>query len=135
MGGDEALIAGLGCRRGCGAAEIIALLRRAEAACGAPLAALAAPAAKCTEPGLIAAAAALNLPLRPIAPAALAAAQAGCVTRSPAAARALGVASVAEGCALAAAGEGGWLKLPRIASAAATCAVAARAGEWSLPSA
>jgi cobalt-precorrin 5A hydrolase len=126
MGGDEALIAGLGCRRGCGAAEIVALVRRAEAACGARLTALAAPAAKCAEPGLLAAAADLNLPLHPIAPASLAAAQARCVTRSSAAARALGVASVAEGCALAAAGPEGWLKLPRIASAAATCAVAAQ---------
>jgi cobalt-precorrin 5A hydrolase len=127
MGGDETLIAGLGCRRGCGAAEIVALVHRAEAACGARLTVLAAPAAKCAEPGLIAAASALNLPLRPISPASLAAAQPRCVTRSPAAARALGVASVAEGCALAAAGPAGWLKLPRIASAAATCAVAARA--------
>ncbi len=127
MGGDEALIGGIGCRRGTGAAVIVALVRAAEAACGAPLAALAAPAAKCAEPGLIAAAAALGLPLHPVSPAALAAAQPRCVTRSAAAARAVGVAAVAEGCALAAAGQGGWLRLPRIASAAATCAVAVRA--------
>jgi cobalamin biosynthesis protein CbiG len=55
---------------------------------------------------------------------ALIAAQAACVTRSECAERTLGVAAVAEGCALAAAGQGARLVLPRIASARATCALA-----------
>ena len=59
-----------------------------------------------------------------VADAALAAAQPGCVTRSAAAERVVGVGSVAEGSALAAAGPGGTLLLPRIASARATCALA-----------
>ncbi len=116
------LVAGVGCRRGCGAAAIIALVRRAEQAAGGRVVAIAAPAWKRGEPGLHAAAAALGLPLVFVDQAALAAAQAGCRTRSEAALRAVGVASVAEGAALAAAG--GRLLLPRIDGEAATCAVA-----------
>ena len=54
---------------------------------------------------------------------ALRAAQPLCPTRSDAATRAIGVASVAEGAALAA---GGTLLLPRIAGGGATCALARR---------
>ena len=86
--------------------------------------ALAAPAAKADEPGLRAAALVLGVPLLIVEPAALADAQPRCVTRSACAERTLGVASVAEGCALAAAGEGARLVLARIASARATCALA-----------
>jgi len=127
MGGDQAMIAGVGCRRGCLAEDIVALVRAAEAAAGARATRLAAPAAKSGEAGLRGAAAALGLPILWVEHAALAAAQARCVTRSACAERALGVASVAEGCALAAAGEGGRLVLERIASPRATCALAAPA--------
>lgn len=119
------MIAGIGCRRDCPAGEIVALVRAAEARGAAAVTALAAPAAKVAEAGLHGAAATLGVPLVLVAPEALVAAQAGCITRSARAEAALGVASVAEGCALAAAGPGARLVLPRIVSARATCALAA----------
>ncbi len=119
------IIAGIGCRRACPAADIVALVRMAEAHAGGTVAALAAPLAKSTEPGLQEAAALLGVPLLPVAADALARVQAHCVTRSACAERTLGVASVAEGCALAAAGAT-TLLLPRIASPRATCALAVR---------
>jgi cobalt-precorrin 5A hydrolase len=121
-GGEAVLIAGIGCRRGCPAAEIVALVARAAA--GRRIAALATPDFKAAEPGVLEAARLLGVALVPVAETALAAAQARCVTRSAAAARATGIASVAEGSALAAAGAGGRLVLPRIAAAGATCALA-----------
>ena len=119
------MIAGIGCRRACPAEEIIALVRAAEAASGARVTALAAPVAKASEAGLQEAAVALGVPLLLVEQEALVAAQARCVTRSACAERALGVASVAVGRALAGAGEGGRLVLARIASGRATCALAA----------
>jgi cobalt-precorrin 5A hydrolase len=56
--------------------------------------------------------------------AALRGAQGRCLTRSDIAREATGFASVAEACALAAAGDAGRLILPRIANARATCALA-----------
>jgi cobalt-precorrin 5A hydrolase len=129
MGGDQAVtaggvIAGIGCRAGCSAEEIIALLRRACADTGREVTAIAAPAFKRHEPGLHQAASDLALPLIVVEPAQISAAQARCLTRSVHAERTVGVSSVSEGCALAAAGAGSVLVLPRIASAAATCALA-----------
>ncbi len=124
MGGGNAMIAGIGCRRDCPAEDIVALVRQAEAASGAYVTALAAPVAKAGEAGLHEAAALLGVALLLVEHAALADAQARCVTRSACAERTLGVASVAEGCALAAAGERAELVLARIASARATCALA-----------
>ncbi len=119
------MIAGIGCRRACPAADIVALVRVAEAQAGVRVTALAAPAAKREEAGLADAAAQLGLALHWVGDAALAAAQPRCVTRSACAERSLGVAAVAEGCALAAAGAQARLVLPRIASPRATCAIAA----------
>ena len=116
------IVAGIGCRRLCPPGEIVALVRRAQDLAGCVAQALAAPLFKRGEPGLADAAAMLGLPLRFIEEAALAAVQDRCVSRSPVAARATGVASVAEGSALAA--SGGPLLLPRIANAWATCALA-----------
>ena len=110
------ITAGLGCRKGCTAAELVALIRGA----GHPDR-LAAPYFKHAEPGLHEAAAQLGLPLTFIPAEAIAAAQPHCLTRSAAAARATGHASIAEAAALAA---GGTLLGPRIASANATCALA-----------
>lgn len=118
------VFAGIGLRRGCPAQEIVALVRRAGEQAGRTVAALAAPNFKRDEAGLSQAAAELCLALLLIGPEALKAAQPGCVTRSSAALAAVGVASVAEGSALAAAGVGARLLLPRIASVAATCALA-----------
>ena len=125
MGGDEVrLIAGLGMRAGCPAGEIVALVRQASAASGRPVAAVAAPAFKRDEAGLAQAVATLAVELILVEDDALTAAQAECVTHSAAAARAVGVGSVAEGCALAAGGAGSRLVLARIAGARATCALA-----------
>ncbi len=111
------IVAGIGCRRGCSAEEIVALVRSA-----GPAEALAAPAFKRDEPGLHEAARQLGLELRFVTDEDLAAVQKLCVTRSAAAERATGHASIAEAAALA---GGGVLLRPRIASANATCALAA----------
>lgn len=86
--------------------------------------ALAAPSFKRDEAALAAAAVELRLDLVLIDDASLAAVQASCVTYSAAARSAVGVGSVAEGSALAAAGVDGRLVLARIASGGATCALA-----------
>ena len=118
------VIAGVGLRRLCPAAEIVALVRRASFLSGRTVDALAAPAFKAGEPGLGAAATELGLALLLVDDEALAAAQSRCVTRSATASRAVGVASVAEGSALAAGGDGARLLLPRIAGPRVTCALA-----------
>ena len=122
------MIAGLGCRAGCPAEEIVALIVEASARAGRTVSALAAPGFKRGEHGLQETARALSLPLLLVDRGALLAAQPGCPTCSDAAIRATGVASIAEGCALAAAGSGGRLILARIAGPRATCALAV-AGE------
>jgi len=121
-GGEAVIVAGIGCRRGCPADAIVALVREAETR-AQPVSALAAPAFKRDEAGLHEAAERLGLPLLFVEDAALAAAQAWCVTRSDAAARATGFASVAEAAAL---GAGGVLLLPRLTAAGVTCALARR---------
>ena len=122
MGGREAVIvAGLGCRKGCTAEAILALLQQA-----GPLDMLAAPDWKRTEPGLLEAARISGLDLRFVPDAALAAVQDSCVTRSAAVARAVGLASIAEAAALA---GGGTLLRARFGNAWATCAVASHSRE------
>ena len=116
------VVAGVGCRLGCPAEAIVAAVRRAAEAGGVTIDVLAAPAFKRDEPGLHGAAAALGLRLEFIDAAALAAAQAGCVTRSDVVERATGFGSIAEAAALAL--SGGRLLVPRIGRGAATCAVA-----------
>ena len=66
----------------------------------------------------------LSVALQVVFPDALDAAQPRCRTRSARAQAHVGVASVAEGCALAAAGPEGRLVLARIASGGVTCALA-----------
>lgn len=116
------IAAGIGCRRLCPADRIVVLVRQAVASLGRPVEALAAPAFKRGEPGLLEAAAILGLPLHFVEQAGLAAVQALCPTRSEAALRAFGVASVAEGAALAVGGPP--LLLVRFGGDGATCAVA-----------
>ncbi len=119
------IVAGIGCRRDCAAEEVLALVRLAAARAGAAPAALATSAAKATTPALREAAAALALPLLPVTGRALEAAASRCVTRSAASLGATGLPSLAEAAALAAAGAGSRLLLPRIAGTRATCALAA----------
>src|SRR4051794_21731931 len=126
MGRDQAVtvIAGIGCRAGCPAEDIVALVRQASASAGAPVTALAAAAFKAGEPGLHRAAITLGVPLLLIGRDRLDAVQKLCPTHSAPATRATGIASVAEGSALAAAGSDGRLILPLIAGPRATCALA-----------
>ncbi len=118
------IAAGLGCRRHCPPADIIAVLRDAEARAGTMATALAAPAFKSAEQGLIEAARTLGLPLLFIEDDALAQAQPSCVTKSEAARQHTGHASIAEAAALAACGPNARLLLARITHPAATCAIA-----------
>ncbi len=118
------VIAGLGCRRGCSAEDIVNLFHHACNQIGRRADALACPVFKSTESGLREAARQLGLPLILVDATALSAAQARCATHSPRAEQAVGVSSVAEGCAIAAAGAGAHLLLARIANGAATCALA-----------
>jgi cobalt-precorrin 5A hydrolase len=119
VGGEAVIVAGIGCRRGCPADEILAVLARAEAM-SRRVDALAAPAFKRGEAGLREAAARRGVPLLFVADEVLAAAQARCPTVSETAFRATGFASVAEAAAI---GAQGLLLLPRVNGARATCAI------------
>ncbi|MBP2291631.1 cobalamin biosynthesis protein [Azospirillum rugosum] len=118
------IAAGIGCRSGCPGAEIAGLVRAAldEAGVGADV--LAAPVRKRFEAGLREAADLLALPLAFVEDAELAAVQDRTQTRSARVEAAVGVASVAEAAALAAAGPGAHLLLPRRSTPRATCALA-----------
>ncbi len=116
------IVAGVGCRRGCTAGDLVAVVRLAERRSGIAAAALAAPWFKAHEAGLREAAAALGLPLLLVEEEAMRAVQPRCPTRSDVALVATGLASVAEAAALAA--SGGRLVLPRVSEGGATCALA-----------
>ena len=118
------IVAGLGCRTQITEEAVLAILRRAGEGLP-PITHLAAPDFRRGTAALHAVAATLQLPLLWVERGALEAVQPRCPSRSEAALRARGLASVAEGCALAVAGHGGRLLLPRIDGAGVTCAVAA----------
>ena len=122
------IVAGIGARPGCSSDEIVRLVRQAAAEAGCRPDHLAIPHFRAADAGPADAAAALSMRLRVIEQAALERVQPLCPTRSARAEAATGIASVAEGCALAAAGSGARLRQPRIASANATCAIAESAG-------
>lgn len=145
---------GIGCRRGCGAAEIVELVQRGWrlAGTGARTFGFASQALeiaisgdgfgtgepegsrsgvrlcsvveKQTEAGLLQAAATLGLPLVFFPAAILAKQQPHLTTRSDRVTALFGTPSVAEAAALAGAGAGAQLLVPRLASAGATCAIA-----------
>jgi cobalt-precorrin 5A hydrolase len=123
------IVAGLGFRTSCTADELITLIRRVGEAADVKIGALAAPDFKLGASALAGAASSLALEIKPVSRDALIAVQPLCPSRSAAALDAVGAASVAEACALAAAGTGARLLGPRTASAAATCALAATASE------
>ena len=133
MGLDEVmtgrLVAGIGFRRNTGPDEITALITRALGQAGVDgtaLAAVATAADRAGEPAIAAAAAGFGLAPCPVGPDALAASDARVVTRSARIEGLRGVGSLAEAAALAVAGPGSRLVLPRIASGGATCALALR---------
>jgi cobalt-precorrin 5A hydrolase len=132
--GEAMIVAGIGSRQGVEAAEVLALVQRALAEARVDrsmLSAIATAASKAEEPGIVSAAAQLGLSLLLISNDAMRA-ETGGVTDSPYSARFVGVASVSEASALAAAGQGSELILPRIKSATATCALA-KAASAELP--
>ncbi|WP_367614509.1 cobalamin biosynthesis protein [Teichococcus coralli] len=112
--------AGLGLRPSASTAAIVALVRHAESLAGLRVGRLAAPAFRRNLPALPEAALALGVELVFLDHDALLAVQDRCPTRSEAALRATGIASVAEGCALA---MGGALVLPRIVEGGVACAI------------
>lgn len=129
------LVVGVGARRGVSVGEVAGLIRRTLAGAGLSEGAvveLATVEAKAAEPGLVAAAARLGVPLRGYGAAALA--SVAVPGPSGAVLSAVGTPSVAEAAALLAAGPGGELLVakrksePRGRPARATCAVALRPG-------
>jgi cobalt-precorrin 5A hydrolase len=120
----ECVVAGIGFRHATAADEILALVAQALATQPRPLGRLATAADRADEPAIRDVAAALGVPLIAVAAEALVAVDARIVTRSARLMATRGVGSVAEAAALAGAGPGATLILPRIASAGATCALA-----------
>jgi cobalt-precorrin 5A hydrolase len=121
------IVAGVGCRKGAQAGEIQAAITAAFARAGvaaSELRLIATSAAKGGEPGIVAAASAIGVPLVLIATGDLTAAGVRATTRSERVIALAGVPSVAEAAALAAAGPVARLVLPRIAVGPATCALA-----------
>jgi cobalt-precorrin 5A hydrolase len=131
-GGEAMIVAGLGFRTTCTADELVALIVSVRDAAGAKIAALAVPDFKAGASALAGAASSLALEVRPVSRQALIAVQPLCPSRSAAALAAVDLASVAEACALAAAGPGARLVSRKTASKAATCALAASASEEEL---
>ncbi|MFE1815182.1 cobalamin biosynthesis protein [Metapseudomonas otitidis] len=125
------LVAGFGCRQGCTAAELGALLDACLAEAGVPparLAALATREDRALEPGLQALAAERDLPLQGVSPEALNAQEARLSQPSERVRALAGSAGVAEAAALALADQLGQgpshLLLDKRRSARATCALA-----------
>jgi cobalt-precorrin 5A hydrolase len=128
MGLDKAMIvAGIGCRKAISAAQVESAIEAAllhNRLDGHRLGLIAVPAAKGTEFGIVAAAAARGVLLVLIAQDALEAADSRTSTRSVRSKDTLNVQSVAEAAALAAAGPHSRLLAPRVAVGPVTCALA-----------
>ncbi|HEY4403359.1 MAG TPA: cobalamin biosynthesis protein [Xanthobacteraceae bacterium] len=125
--GEAMMVAGVGCRRGTSAKAIEAVIAAALVRAGLArpmLDAIAAPAAKHDEAGIVAAASALGVPLVLIAQPDLESAASRVETRSKRVMTLTGVPCVAEAAALAAGGPAACLVLARIAIGPATCALA-----------
>jgi cobalt-precorrin 5A hydrolase len=123
---DQAMIvAGIGCRKGASADQIAAAIASAlaDTACKA-LDIIAAAAAKGDEPGIAAAAQALGVPLVLVPQNDLEAVGPRTLTHSERVMALMGVPSVAEAAALAAAGPSARLLAARIALGPVTCALA-----------
>jgi cobalt-precorrin 5A hydrolase len=125
--GEAVIVAGIGCRRGVAAGDVIAAVEAALARCGLAadrLAALATIRLKRDEPGILAAAQQLALALMIIEDEALQRASGRTLTSSVKSMAAAATPSVSEAAALAAAGEGSRLLAPRLILGAVTCAIA-----------
>jgi cobalt-precorrin 5A hydrolase len=125
--GEAVIVAGIGCRKGAGAAEVEAAIAAALERAGRPLAKvelMATSTGKRTEKGIADAAAARGVRLVFVAPADLETASARGATWSARVLALAGVPSVAEAAALAACGPKSKLILPRIVIGPVTCALA-----------
>jgi cobalt-precorrin 5A hydrolase / precorrin-3B C17-methyltransferase len=121
------LALGIGCERGCTAGEIAALADAILAESGFEIGSVAAVVSielKRAEPGILALATTLRVPVWFFTLARLLAETERLSERSAAAFRATGCWGVAEGAALAACGDDGVLLVPKRRSRRATCAVA-----------
>ncbi|MHC2016780.1 cobalamin biosynthesis protein [Methylobacterium sp. CM6247] len=121
------IVAGIGFRHGAMPDEIVALIQRALAESGHEpdrLGVIATAEDRANEPSIVEAAAVFGLVPVGRSPAEMIAVDARVPTRSGRIEASRQVGSVAEAAALAVAGEGGTLILPRIASPAVTCALA-----------
>lgn len=124
------IVAGVGCRRDAPAADVEAAVRAALASANVAadaLDAIATIAAKQNEAGIRTTAARFGVAIMPVAEPELASAGERTITRSERVLALLGVPSVAEAAALAAAGPHARLICPRLVIGAATCALAASA--------
>lgn len=115
---------GIGCRRGCPASAIVALVDRASTGLDRAGASLFTLAAKQHETNMREAARTLGLPLIGLPAAVLRETGPQVTIRSARVEAAVGVPSVAEAAALAGAGPAGRLVVPRLAQDGATCAIA-----------
>jgi cobalt-precorrin 5A hydrolase/precorrin-3B C17-methyltransferase len=121
------LAVGVGCERGCAAEEISDLVRSTLRAAGLSAAAVAAVVSvelKLAEPAIHGLAEEFGVPARFFPASRLLAETPRLTERSAAVFRATGCWGVAEGAALAAAGPGGVLVVPKRRSRRATCAIA-----------
>jgi cobalt-precorrin 5A hydrolase len=121
------VVAGIGCRRGVSAAEVLAAVEAAiapDVLAGRRPDLLAAPAAKQNEAGILGAAEALGVRLVWISQGALEAASPRTLTHSVRSLAAMNAHSVAEASALAAAGPYARLLIARLAVGPVTCALA-----------
>jgi cobalt-precorrin 5A hydrolase len=124
---DPMIVAGIGCRRGVTTLEVDAAIQAALAASVShahDLKAIAIPCVKSGETGVVSAARARGVELTLVTAEALLAANARTRTRSARSLAALGVHSVAEASALAAAGPAASLLGPRTCVGPVTCALA-----------
>lgn len=119
------LAIGVGCRAGVAGEAVAALVARARAGLDVDAPArLFTVTDKRGEPGLEAAALALGLDLVFLSHGELAAVAGAVVTPSPASMARFALPSIAEAAALAGAGPGARLLVPRIAGGGVTCAIA-----------
>jgi cobalt-precorrin 5A hydrolase len=129
MGLDQTMIvAGVGCRRGARASDIEAAIRAALSRAditAESLDSIATITAKNAEIGIHAAAEKFGVPVVLVSDADLQAAEPRAQTQSERVRALIGVPSVAEAAALAAAGPSARLISPRLVIGAATCALAA----------
>ncbi len=129
--GEAMMVAGIGCRKGVSADDVLAAVGAALEHFAVEkdrLNALATADLKIGESGLIIASQRLGLPLHIIANAELKEADGRAVSRSERTKELTGVGSVSEAAALAAAGAGSTLLGPRLVVGSVACAIAVGGG-------